>query len=152
MSNRAVKIMYGVMLTLGMASLALAQDNPVQQPSARKQLQHIHTPQSIDQELVRLTKDLELTPEQQQQVRPLLEEHHNRIQALVDKNPNASRQELGPQIHAISDETHREIHALLSDHQKQLEEAMQQREHRGQENRRPAPPTTASPQPSASAT
>jgi len=49
MSNRAVKIMYGVMLTLGMASLALAQDNPVQQPSARKQLQHIHTPQSIDQ-------------------------------------------------------------------------------------------------------
>jgi hypothetical protein len=127
--------------------------NPVvvQQPSARQQLQHIHTPQSIDQELVRLTKDLELTPEQQQQVRPLLEEHHNRIQTLVDKNPDASRQELGPQIHAISDETHREIHALLSDHQKQLEKAMQQREHRGEENRRPAPPTTASPQPSASA-
>jgi periplasmic protein CpxP/Spy len=150
MPNRAVKIMYGVMLTLGMASLALAQDTPVQQPSARQQLQHIHTPQSIDQELVRLTKDLELTPEQQQQVRPLLEKHHDRIQALVDKNPNASRQELGPQIHAISDDTHREIHALLSDHQQQLEKAMQQRERRGEENRRPAPPTTASPEPSAS--
>src|SRR5882757_4607989 len=152
MSNRGVKVMYGLMLALGTASLALGQDNPVQQPSARQQLQHIHTPQSINQELVRLTKDLELTPEQQQQVRPLLEEHHNRIQALVDKNPNASRQELGPQIHAISDETHGEIHALLSDHQKQLEEAMQKREHRGEENRRPAPPTTASPQRSASAT
>jgi predicted HTH transcriptional regulator len=90
------------------------------------------------------TKDLELTPEQQQQVRPLLEEHQKRIQALLDKNPNASRQELGPPIHAISEETHREIHALLSDHQKQLEKAMQQREHRGEENRRPAPPATAS--------
>ena len=148
MPNRAVKLTYGVMLTFGMASLALAQDNPVQQPSARQQLQRIHTPQSIDQELVRLTMDLELTPEQQQQVRPLLEEHHNKIQALLDKNPNASRRELGPQIHAISDETHREIRALLSDHQNQLEKAMQQREHKGEENRRPAPTTTASPEPS----
>jgi hypothetical protein len=143
-------VTYGVLLTLGMAGLALAQEN-AQQPSARQQLQHIRAPQSIDQELVRLTKDLELTPEQQQQVRPLLEEHHNRIQALFDKNPNASRQELGPQIHAISDETHREIHALLSDHQQQLEKAMQQHGHRGEENRRPAPSTPASPEPSSPA-
>jgi hypothetical protein len=150
MPNRAVKVTYGVILTFGMASLALAQDNAAQ-PSARQQLQRIHTPQSIDQELARLTKDLELTPEQRQQVRPLLDEHHNRIQALLDKNPNASRQEFGPQIHAISDQTHQEIHALLNDHQKQLETAMQQREHRGEENRRPAPPTTASPKPSPSA-
>jgi hypothetical protein len=117
---------------------------------ARQQLQHIHGPQSIDQELVHLTKDLELTPEQQQQVKPLLEEHHNRIQALFDKNPSASRQELGPQIHAISDDTHHEIHALLSDHQRQLEQAMQQRGHRGEENRRPASPTTTTPEPSPS--
>jgi len=148
MPNRAVNLTYGVMLTFGMVSLAPAQDNPVQQPSAREQLRHIHAPQSIDQEFDRLTKDLELTPAQQQQVRPLLEEHHNRIQALLDKNPNASRQALGPQIHAISDDTHREIHALLSDHQKELEKAMQQREHRGGESRRLAPPTTASPEPS----
>jgi DNA-binding PucR family transcriptional regulator len=131
------------MLTFGMASLAPAQDNAERQPSARQQLQHIHSPRSIDQELVHLTKDLELTPDQQQQIRPLLEAHHDRIQALVDKNPNASRQALGPQIHAISDDTHREIHALVSDHQKELEKAMRQRGHKG-ENRRPAPPTTGS--------
>jgi hypothetical protein len=148
MPNRAITLTYGVMLTFGIASLALAQDNAVQQPSARQQLEHIHTPRSIDEELVRLTKDLELTPEQQKQVRPLLEEHHNRIQALLDKNPNASRQELRPQIHAISEETHREIHAILTDHQKQLEKAMQERGHKGEENRRPAPPATASPDPS----
>jgi hypothetical protein len=147
MPDRGVKFVYGLMLALGMARLALAQD-AVQQPSARQQLQHIHAPQSIDQQLVRLTKDLELTAQQQQQVRPLLVEHHDRIQALLDKNPNASRQELRPQIHAISDATHREIHALLSDHQMQLEKAMQQREHKGEENRRAAPPATASPQPS----
>ena len=150
MRNRPFTIAYGAMLLLGMAGPAVAQDNAVQQPSARQQLQHIHTPQSIDQELTRLTKDLELTPEQQHQVRPLLEEHHDEIQALLDKNPNAWRQALAPQIHAISDETHHKVHALLTDHQKELEKAMQQREHNGKENRRSAPPAAAPPEPTSS--
>lgn len=140
MRSRPFMFTYGVMLVLGMAGTAVAQDNGAQQSSARQQLQHIHTPQSIDQELARLIDDLELTPEQQQQIRPLLEEHHDKIQALLDKNPTASRPELAPQIHAISDETHHQIHALLTDHQKELEKAMQQREHKGEENRRPDPP------------
>jgi DNA anti-recombination protein RmuC len=151
MRNRYLTLAYGVMLVLGIIGPAVAQDNAAQQSSARQQLQHIHTPQSIDQELARLTKDLELTPEQQQQVRLLLQEHHDKIQALLDKYPNASRQELGPQIHAISDETHREIHAVLTDHQKELEKMMQQREHNGGENRRSAPPTASFPESSPSA-
>jgi hypothetical protein len=102
MRNRPLTVAYGVMLMLGMP--AVAQNNGVQQPSARQQLQHIHTSQSINQELAVLTKDLELTPKQGQQVRLLLVEHHDRIQALLDKNPTASRQELGSQIHSISDE------------------------------------------------
>jgi ribosome recycling factor len=134
------------------ATAAVAQDNGAPQPSARQQLQHLHTPQSIDQELDRLTKDLQLTSEQQQQVRALLQEHHDKIQALLDKNQNASRQDLGPQIDAISDETHREIHALLTDHQKELEKAMQAREHDGQENRNPTPPSGAPSDPNLSVT
>jgi hypothetical protein len=145
MRNRTSRLSYLVVLTLGIPCPGVAQDAGAQQPAAREQLQHIHTPQSIDQELARLTKDLELTQEQQLQVRPLLVEHHDRIQALLDKNPTASRKELGPQIHAISDETHRKIHALLTDHQKDLEMAMQRREHNGEENRRSAPPAASSP-------
>jgi periplasmic protein CpxP/Spy len=133
----------GVMLTLGISGPCIAQDNGAEQPSARQQLQHIHAAQSIDQELARLTKDLELTPEQQQQVRPLLQEHHDKIQAVLDKNPTATRRDLAPQIHAISDETHRKIHALLTDHQKELERAMQKREHEGTEIRWPVPPVEA---------
>src|SRR5258707_3905324 len=151
MRNRLFTLACEVILMLAIAGLVVAQDNGGQQPSARQQLQQIHTPQSIDQELARLTKDLELTPEQQKQVRPLLDEHHDKIQALLDKNPTASRQKLGPQIHAISDETHREVHALLTDHQKELEKAMQQREHHGGENRRSAPPAATSPEPPSSA-
>jgi hypothetical protein len=150
MPNRPFALACGAVLMLGMAGPAVAQDNGAQQPSARQQLQHVHTPQSIDQKLGQLTKDLELTRKQQQQVRPLLEEHHDRIQALLDKNPKASRQELGPQIHAISDETHRKIHALLTDHQKELEKAMRHGEHNGGENRRSAPPAAAPSEPSSS--
>ena len=135
MRYRHSTVAHGVMLLLGMAGLVVAQDNGAQQPSAREQLQRINTPQSLDQELARLTKDLALTLEQQEKVRPLLQEHHNKIQALFDHNPKASRQELAPQIHAISDETHREIHALLTKHQKELEKAMVQSEHRGEESR-----------------
>jgi chromosome condensin MukBEF ATPase and DNA-binding subunit MukB len=138
------------MLMLGTAGPVIAQNNGAPQASASQQLQQIHSPQSIDQKLSRLTKDLELTTEQQQSVRKLLQEHHNEIQVLLDKNPDASRQALGPQIHAISDETHREIHSLLTDRQKELEKAMQQREDRGEENRRPAASAASSPEPSPS--
>ncbi len=131
MRNRLSTLACGAMLTFGVIGPAVAQ---AQQPSARQQLQRTHTPESIDEKLAQLTKDLQLTPEQQKQVRPLLQEHHDKIQALLDKNPKATRQELGPQIHAISDETHREIHALLTDHQKELEKVMLHRARNGGEN------------------
>jgi periplasmic protein CpxP/Spy len=136
------------MLILGITGPAVAQDNGAHQPSAREQLQHVHTPQSIDQELAHLAKDLELTANQQQQVLPLLQEHHDKIQTLLDKNPKASRREIAPQTHVISDETHRQIHALLTDRQKDLEKAMQEREHKGEQNRRPDPPARREAEPS----
>jgi hypothetical protein len=147
MRNRLFTLAFGVVLMLGTIGPGAAQDGG-QQPSAREQLQHIHTPQSIDQKLASLTKDLELTPKQQLQMRPLLQEHHDKIQALLDKNPTASRQDLAPQIHAISDETHRQIHALLTDHQKEPEKAMVQRGHSGGKHLRTGPPAATPPKPS----
>jgi hypothetical protein len=135
MRNRPFALTNAAILTLAVAGSAAAQDNGTQQPPTREQLQHIHSPRSIDEELARLAKHLELTPQQQKQVRPLLQQHHDKIQALFDKNPKASQQDLAPQIHALSDATHREIHALLTDHQKELEKAMVHREHNGEENR-----------------
>jgi Spy/CpxP family protein refolding chaperone len=122
------------MLALGMTGIAVAQENVPQPPTAKQELQRIHGPRSIDQELDHLTKDLELTPKQRKQIRPLLEEHHNKIQALLDKNPTLSREALAPQIHAISHETHQEIETLLTERQKQLAKAMQKRMHDGEES------------------
>lgn len=97
----------------------------------------IHAPRSIDQELDHLTNDLELTPQQQVQVRPLLQQQHDRIQALLDRNPSSSREALAPQIRVIRDETHRHIEAILSARQKQLAHTVQQRMHAGEENSGP---------------
>jgi Spy/CpxP family protein refolding chaperone len=126
-------------LALAITTTAMAQEHAPQPQGPDQARPAINGPRSIDQELDHLTKDLELTPAQQKQVRPLLQEHHDRIQALFDKNPGVSRRELGPQIHAISDDTHHEIHALLTGHQKQLEKAMQDRMRASRESRRPAP-------------
>jgi Spy/CpxP family protein refolding chaperone len=125
-------------LALFINGIVMAQTN-APQPQRPDQAPAIHGPRSMDQELDHLTKDLELTANQRKQIRPLLQEHHDRIQALFDKNPGLSRQDLGPQIHAISDDTHREIEALLTEHQKQLAKAMQKRMHQGEESRRPGP-------------
>jgi len=127
------------MLALGMTGIAMAQENAPQPQGPNQARQGIHGPRSIDQELDHLTKDLELTPNQQKQIRPLLEQHHDRIQALFDNNPRLSRGDRGPQIHAISDETYHQIEALLTEHQKQLAKAMQERMRDGEESRRPAP-------------
>jgi Spy/CpxP family protein refolding chaperone len=129
------------MLALGMTGIAMAQENAPQPQGPNQARPGIHGPRSIDQELDHLTKDLELTSNQRKQVRPLLVAHHDRIQALFDKNPGVSRKDLGPQIHAISEETHHEIHALLTEHQQQLEKAMQERMHDGEESRRPSTPS-----------
>lgn len=142
MRKTSLTLACGIIFVLGMADAAAAQDKGEQEPSARQRLQQIHSPRSMDEELAHLTKDLELSSKQQQQVLALLQKHHDRIQALLDKNPKVSRQELAPQIHAISDDTHREIHALLTDHQRTLEKAMLRRGHHGGGNRRPAPPAT----------
>jgi Spy/CpxP family protein refolding chaperone len=131
------------MLALGMTGIAMAQENAPQPQGPNQARQGIHGLRSIDQELDHLTNDLELTANQRKRIRPLLYEHHDRIQALFDNNPKLSRKDLGSQIHAISNETHHEIEALLTEHQKQLAKAMQERMHHGEESRPPAPSTSS---------
>ena len=119
------------MLALGLTGIAMAQEHEPQPQGPNQTRQGIHGPRTIDQELDHLTRDQELTANQRKQIIRLLQEHHDKIQALFDKNPKLSREDLGPQIHAISDKTHREIDALLTGRQKQLARAMQERMHTG---------------------
>lgn len=139
MRSNSFQILCSTLLTIGLVGIAKAQGNAAE-PPAGQLLPSIHTSQSIDQELDHLTKDLELTLDQQKQIRPLLEQHHDQIQALLDSNPTLTRRQLGPQIHAISDQMHHQIDALLTPRQRELVKAMEKRMKDGEENRRPVPP------------
>jgi hypothetical protein len=103
----------------------------------RQQLERSHDPQrAIDDELSRLTRDLELTPEQVQKVTPILHEHQDRIQAVLDKDPSITREAFQARVHAISQETHNQINRLLTERQLQLMKAMVARLDSGEETRR----------------
>jgi len=93
----------------------------------RERLQRIHSAHSIDDELDRLTATLQLSQRQRSEVKVLLQQHQDRIQALIDGNPHVTDDFLLKQIHSISDDTHRQINALLTDHQLMLVQQMQAR-------------------------
>jgi hypothetical protein len=124
MRNTLLCLALGGIFMLGITGTVMPGQN-----TALAQSQGFHAPRTIDQELDHLTRELELTPTQQKEIRPLLLQHQQEIQTLIDKNPSAPREALSTQIHGISDQTHHKIDALLTDHQKQLAEAMQARMH-----------------------
>jgi hypothetical protein len=85
-----------LVLALGTSGIAIGQETAPPSQGPRQALQRVHGPRSIDQELDHLTRNLELTSDQQQQVRPLLQQHHDRIQVLFDSSPTLPRQALAP--------------------------------------------------------
>jgi hypothetical protein len=104
----------------------------------RQQMQKNHNAeQSIEQQVTRLTKDLELTPAQQETVRQLAHVHNEKIQKILDTAPDTlTRAAFTTQVHAISDEFHTAVNAILTPHQLELMKAMVGRLDSGQERRR----------------
>src|ERR1700739_3485783 len=92
-----------------------------------------HRPMDVDSELPHLTKELDLTPDQQKQIKPLLEEHRQKEQVL-HQDQSLSPDELRTKAHAISDETHKQIEVFLNDEPQQKVKEMRQRMHPGDQN------------------
>jgi hypothetical protein len=159
-------LLFSGALALGAAGAAMAQDQPeqpqagaVQQPAPpggpgrlggpgrrargpnwRQEMlaRHAAQPadQSLNEELARLTRDFQLTPAQVEKVRPILRDHNDRIQGLLDTAPpSLTFEAFQAQVHTISQETHDQINALLTPDQTQLMQAMVQRLDNRQENR-----------------
>jgi hypothetical protein len=104
----------------------------------RERMQKNHnTEQSIEQQVSRLTKDLDLTPKQQVKVRQLAHVHHDKIQKILDTAPpSLTRAEFTTQVHAISAEFHDSVDAILTPHQLEQRKAMVGRLDSGTERRR----------------
>jgi hypothetical protein len=144
-------LIVGGVAVLGAAGCDMAQDKAAL-PQARAQQGHPlqgaadwreriqknhNADRSIEQQIRRLTKDLDLTPEQQEKVRQLSKEHHDRVQQILDTAPPTLTYEaFSAQVHAISQEYHDAVNAILTPHQLELMKAMVGRLDNGNEHRR----------------
>jgi Spy/CpxP family protein refolding chaperone len=114
------------------------QDHPLQGATDwRERMQKNHSAdRSIQQQVDRLTKDLDLTPEQQEKVRQLSKDHNDRIQKILDTAPaTLTHEAFTAQVHAISQEYHDAVNAILTPHQLELMKAMVGRLNKGEEDR-----------------
>jgi protein CpxP len=137
------------LLALGVTSAAFAQDTPPPPPSQDQ----AGPPQGgrgmrmdPDQQLAHLTSALSLTTDQQTQIKPLLVERQQKMQALM-QNQSLSQDDRRAQMRTISQGTNNSIKAVLNDDQKQKFDAMQANMRRRGGPGGPPPPDGSTPQP-----
>lgn len=121
----------GVALCVPAAMLAqdtgTAPASPQQSTTDQQQPMHHHRQPSPERQLRHLTKTLNLTSDQQQQMLPILQDQQKQMQT-IRSNTGLSPQERHQQMHAAMTDTHQKLEALMTDTQKQqFEQARQQR-------------------------
>ncbi|HTV04157.1 MAG TPA: hypothetical protein VME86_02230 [Acidobacteriaceae bacterium] len=120
------------LLTLGIAAgAAFAQDNTAPPPQNAPMPMHGHHRMSPEQQLQHMTKQLDLTSDQQSQIKPILESRQQQMQALW-QDQSLTQQDRHQKMRAIQQDSSSKIESVLNDTQKQKYEAMmaQMREHR----------------------
>jgi len=131
------------MLAAGSCAL-WAQSGQLDQPSGPPARQMDHRRPDAQWELARLTQALALTPDQQTQIKALLQQRHENMQALHANGARPTRE----QMMGVRKDTDAKISALLTDEQKGKFAAAQQHiEHdrggNGQGTPPPPPPPSA---------
>jgi Spy/CpxP family protein refolding chaperone len=104
---------------------------------------------STDQRLQRMTRQLDLTTDQQAKIRPLLEDESTKMQAL-HQNSSLSPQDMHTQMQQIRQNTNSQVMSILTDTQQQKWQQMMQERHgapRGNGQMSPPPQGTKPPPP-----
>jgi Spy/CpxP family protein refolding chaperone len=126
-------------LLAGSCALWAQADQPPASPDGAPQGQRGRGP-NAERELGQLTESLSLTPDQQTQVRALLQERRGKVEALRSGEIPPSRE----QMEVIRKDTDAKISALLNDEQKLKFATWQQRRMQGRRgpggNQPPPPP------------
>jgi protein CpxP len=111
-------------LTLGSAAAFAQQDNPA--PDASAQQPGHHQPRTPDEQVARMTKRYNLTSDQQAQIKPILANQQQQMQALR-QDSSLSREDKIAKVKNIRLDSSTKIQALLNDSQKQKFAQDQQR-------------------------
>ena len=89
---------------------------------------------SPDQQLDRLTQRLNLTDDQKNQIRPILEERQQKMQSLHSDNSH-SREDKMSKARSTFEDSNNKIRAVLNEDQKQKFDQMRQRRREHMRNR-----------------
>lgn len=85
-------------------------------------------PMTAKEQLARMTKQLNLTKDQQAKIKPILEKEHKQMMALRQDN-SMSRQDRFAKFRELRKQTFEKIHPILNaDQQKQMQQQMQRME------------------------
>jgi protein CpxP len=121
MRNRFCTLALTGLLALGTAgSVAIAQDTPAPPP----QQGGGHRGMDPDAQLKHMTKELDLTADQQAQIKPILESQQQQMMAL-HQDQSLSREDRMGKMKAIHEDSRTKIEAALNDTQKQKFQELQ---------------------------
>jgi Spy/CpxP family protein refolding chaperone len=99
-----------------------------------------HGPMSVDQKLQMMTKQLNLTTDQQEKIKPILENESQQMQAL-HQDSSLSREERMSKTQQIRQGTNEQIKPILTSDQQQK---FQEMSHQGHGGPHGAPPSSQS--------
>ena len=140
MRSKVVAMTLSGILALGATSAIYAQQADAPQQQQQQQQGHMNP----DAQLQHMTRMLDLTPDQQSQIKPILEARQQQMQALF-QNQSLSRDDRRSQAQQIRTDTHAKIEAVLNDQQKQKFQAMQDRMQERMHNRQGAGGNSSTP-------
>ncbi|MGD0366639.1 MAG: hypothetical protein ABSA94_04230 [Acidobacteriaceae bacterium] len=150
MKHKLFAIALGGMLALGAQAALYAQEQaPATSGPQQGQWGHGHRHMmDPDRQLAHLTKTLNLSADQQSQIKPLLVDRQEKMKALW-QDQSLSREDRRGKAQAIRQDTRTKLEAALNDQQKQQFEALQAKmqERRQQRMGGPNQAPTGAPQP-----
>jgi Spy/CpxP family protein refolding chaperone len=112
-----------------MTVVAMAQDT-TDQPQTMMQGRRGRGQQSPEQQLAKLTQELGLTSDEQEQILPMLQDQQQKMQAL-QMDGSLSMDDRRTQVQSIRKDTNTQIETVLTDAQKQKFEAAMTNAHHG---------------------
>ncbi len=147
MDSKRIALAFSAVLVLSAAAMGQTSDNSAPPPPPQQQQGPVgQGPRRMDpaRQLKMLTRSLNLSDDQRAQIKPLLEQRQQKMQALF-QDQSLSRDQVRTQMRAIHEETRGKIEAVLNDQQKQQYEAMHE-SRMSRRNNPPPPPDSAQPQ------
>jgi NACalpha-BTF3-like transcription factor len=121
MRNKLFTLALGGLLTLGVSGSALAQDNAAPQQQQGRGPGRMNP----DKQLEHMTRELGLTADQQTQIKPILIDRQQKMEAIF-QDQSIAQQDRRARMQSIRQDSQSKIEAVLNDQQKQKFAAMQE--------------------------